>query len=402
MPWYRTGTVAVTNGSKNVTGVGTLFSTAVSPGDAFALVDANGNPTGAWYEIETVTSNTALVLKQTYAGTTGSNKQFAVFNLTGNMTVPSFAQRLAQFFNQFQSSLDQPNTTPTANSIPVADSAGKINTGWLKDATTAEKGVVELATTAEAQAGTDATRAVTPAGALAAMQKYGVGALQIDGLTVDYDTLKRSGQYVQGPTAPNAPPISSYCFVLVITHLPTYVVQQAISIDGTRGFQRCCHNGTWGDWYDIPISSAPRANTLSVTSTDDATSATAAPLKSAGGLAVAKDVWVGGAVIANVLRLGSSHIRAKSFNGFEGVDILESVYGDVSTIGLLFANERGTENYLVASFIKKDASTQHVATVLASNVLTLGAKNVAGTQVITNATVPANVFINSIIIKGGI
>jgi hypothetical protein len=64
MSWYRTGTVAVTNGSKNVTGTGTLWASSVNAGDAFALVDANLNPTGAWYEVETVTSNTAIVLKQ--------------------------------------------------------------------------------------------------------------------------------------------------------------------------------------------------------------------------------------------------------------------------------------------------------------------------------------------------
>lgn len=131
MSWYRTGTVAVTNGSKTVTGVGTLWTTAVNAGDAFALVDANLNPTGAWYEVESVVSNTEITLKQSYAGTTGSNKQYCVFNLVGNMTTPSFAQRLATFFANFQTLLDQPTTTPTASSIPIADSGGKIADGWI-------------------------------------------------------------------------------------------------------------------------------------------------------------------------------------------------------------------------------------------------------------------------------
>ena len=131
MSWYRTGTVVVTNSSKTVTGVGTLWTTAVNAGDAFALVDANLNPTGAWYEVESVTNNTTLVLKQSYAGTTGSNKQYCVFNLVGNMTTPSFAQRLATFFANFQTLLDQPTTTPTASSIPIADSGGKIADGWI-------------------------------------------------------------------------------------------------------------------------------------------------------------------------------------------------------------------------------------------------------------------------------
>ena len=162
MSWYRTGRVAVTNGSKTVTGVGTLFTTAVNVGDAFALVDANLNPTGAWYEVEAVVSNTEITLKQSYAGTTGSNKQYCVFNLVGNMTTPSFAQRLATFFASFQSLIDKPTATPTALGIPVADENGDIDSGWLKDASASVKGVVELATSAEVLAGTDTTRAVTP------------------------------------------------------------------------------------------------------------------------------------------------------------------------------------------------------------------------------------------------
>ena len=162
MSWYRTGTVAVTNGSKTVTGVGTLFTTAVNVGDGFALVDGNLNPTGAWYEVDAVVSNTEITLKQSYAGTTGSNNQYCVFNMVGNMTTPSFAQRLATFFASFQSLIDKPTTTPTALGIPVADANGDIDSGWLKDASSTTKGIIELATPAEVLAGTDAERAVTP------------------------------------------------------------------------------------------------------------------------------------------------------------------------------------------------------------------------------------------------
>ena len=146
MSWYRKGTVAVTNGSKNVTGTDTLWASGVNVGDAFALVDANLNPTGAWYEVETVTSNTAIVLKQSYAGATESNKTYCVFNLVGNMTTPSFAQRLAQFFDQFQDLVDLPTTTPTASSIPIADSGGKLATGWLPAATTSAAGLMLVPT----------------------------------------------------------------------------------------------------------------------------------------------------------------------------------------------------------------------------------------------------------------
>jgi len=210
MSWYRTGTVAVTNGSKTVTGVGTLWTTAVNAGDAFALVDANLNPTGAWYEVESVMNNTTLVLKQSYAGTTGSNNQYCVFNMVGNMTTPSFAQRLATFFASFQSLIDKPTATPTALGIPIADANGDIDSGWLKDAsatakgvvklgsnisvadgvisvpeaTEAVKGVVELATSAEVLAGVDDERAVTPAGFKAALVSPAMtGSATLNGTT---------------------------------------------------------------------------------------------------------------------------------------------------------------------------------------------------------------------------
>ncbi len=192
MSWYRTGTVAVTNGSKTVTGVETLWTTAVNAGDAFALVDANLNPTGAWYEVESVTNNTTLVLKQSYAGTTGSNKQYCVFNLVGNMTTPSFAQRLATFFASFQTLLDQPTTTPTASSIPIADSGGKIADGWIPAtvARTASPTLTGIPTAPTATKATNSTQIATTA--------------HVKSVVADYAPLA-SPALTGTPTAPTAP-----------------------------------------------------------------------------------------------------------------------------------------------------------------------------------------------------
>jgi hypothetical protein len=331
MSWYRTGTVTVTNGSKTVTGVGTLWTTAVNAGDAFALVDANLNPTGAWYEVESVTNNTTLVLKQSYAGTTGSNKQYCVFNLVGNMTTPSFAQRLATFFASFQSLIDKPTTTPTALGIPIADANGNIDSGWIKDTSetvkgvvkvgtnlsvaegvisvpdtsTTVKGVVELATAAEAAAGADTTRAITP------------------------------------------------------------------SVSGSR-------------------------LTFATTSTDDMTSATDAPLKSAGGLAVAKKAWLNSLVLGT----GGVEIRSRLANNAGGAGILGSPFGDVPVLGFLFVTELETSNYLIATFFKRSASHSPTCTVLASDGLSLGPNNIGGTQVINGATDSSNIRMRSIFIKG--
>lgn len=60
-----TGTVAVTQNSKAVTGTGTAFLTETKPGNGLIIA-------GVEYTIETVTSNTALTLEKGYVATTAS------------------------------------------------------------------------------------------------------------------------------------------------------------------------------------------------------------------------------------------------------------------------------------------------------------------------------------------
>jgi hypothetical protein len=143
MAWYTTGTATVTNGSKNVTGVDTLWAIGANAGDSFVLVDANKLPTGGEYEIESVTSNTVIVLRQAYQGTTGSAKSYAIKPSAAEGTTAKLAQLMASFFANYQGLIDMPTTTPTASSIPIADGSGKLAAGWLPGATTSASGVVE-------------------------------------------------------------------------------------------------------------------------------------------------------------------------------------------------------------------------------------------------------------------
>lgn len=270
MSWYRTGTVAVTNGSKTVTGVGTLWTTAVNAGDAFALVDANLNPTGAWYEVESVTNNTTLVLKQSYAGSTGSNKQYCVFNLVGNMTTPSFAQRLATFFANFQTLLDQPTTTPTASSIPVADSGGKIADGWIPAtvARTASPALTGTPTAPTAPASTDSTQIATTAHVKDYLASIGHGDTFMSSLaatSTDWNDLpsefglSNRWKFVNGgTTVTNAPPVLTsttytHFYVTHIRYGSTTTLQIAIPYSGVAYdasiYIRSCYEGTWRRWY---------------------------------------------------------------------------------------------------------------------------------------------------------
>jgi hypothetical protein len=72
MSWYRDGVVNLTNGSKQVTGVGTQWvDSAVMPGGLFF---APGGP----YEVDTVNSDTQLQLVTPYTGATTSGLAYSV------------------------------------------------------------------------------------------------------------------------------------------------------------------------------------------------------------------------------------------------------------------------------------------------------------------------------------
>jgi hypothetical protein len=73
---YSTGTVAVTNGSKTVTGTGTLWLANV---DAGMLVRVAA--TGRYYRVASVTSDTVLVLAEFYEGSTATGQTYAATRL---------------------------------------------------------------------------------------------------------------------------------------------------------------------------------------------------------------------------------------------------------------------------------------------------------------------------------
>src|SRR3546814_161878 len=72
MPWYKTGTVSVTNGSVNVVGAGTAFIENVLAGDAFR------GPDDRVYEVAAVVSATQLTLASNYGGATAAGQAYSI------------------------------------------------------------------------------------------------------------------------------------------------------------------------------------------------------------------------------------------------------------------------------------------------------------------------------------
>lgn len=89
--WYRTGTVALTNGSKRVTGTGTTWlDQATGP----VIGNTFWGPDNKPYEVERVVSNTTLDLVETYAGATIASTPYKI-NTTEKFSVASLAGQVA-------------------------------------------------------------------------------------------------------------------------------------------------------------------------------------------------------------------------------------------------------------------------------------------------------------------
>ena len=98
--WYRDGSVTLTKGSNAVTGTNTYWLTAgLNPGDIFKV-------DGVDYEIVSITDNTHLTIAGNYAGTTGSDKAYAIVrNFTA--TMPSkIASQTAELLGDFAKYVD--------------------------------------------------------------------------------------------------------------------------------------------------------------------------------------------------------------------------------------------------------------------------------------------------------
>lgn len=89
--WYRTGTVALTNGSKRVNGTGTTWlDQAVGP----VMGNTFWGPDNKPYEVERVISNTELDLVEPYAGTTIASTPYKI-NTTEKFSAASLAGQVA-------------------------------------------------------------------------------------------------------------------------------------------------------------------------------------------------------------------------------------------------------------------------------------------------------------------
>lgn len=107
--WYRAGTVAVTNGSKTVTGTNTQWLNlmfGVMPGTTFY------GPDGKPYEIDRVVSDTSLLLITNYSGATASAQTYSI-DPTRSGSVASLAAQTSEVLKFSQEQFTQMQTWVT-------------------------------------------------------------------------------------------------------------------------------------------------------------------------------------------------------------------------------------------------------------------------------------------------
>ncbi|WP_256583115.1 phage tail protein [Pseudomonas sp. Irchel s3b5] len=110
MPWYKSGTVSVTQNSNAVIGTGTAFISNARVGDAFR------GPDGGWYEVTNIASDTALAISPNYQGVTNSAGIYALAPMQGY--VKDSADALRALVNQYGTQLAALGTTGNYDILP--------------------------------------------------------------------------------------------------------------------------------------------------------------------------------------------------------------------------------------------------------------------------------------------
>ena len=105
MSWYNTGTIAVTNGSKIVTGVGTKWTNSLIGICAGQMLLLHTEGFIEICEIASVQSDTQLTLANKYNGKTRSGIKYQI-PTSPNVSIEALALRISEMLNYYQTQLD--------------------------------------------------------------------------------------------------------------------------------------------------------------------------------------------------------------------------------------------------------------------------------------------------------
>ena len=111
MPWYKTGTISVTQNSNAVIGTGTAFIANSRVGDGFR------GPDGRWYEVTNIASNTALSISPNYEGPTVAGGFYSIMPVQGYQK--DLGDQVKAILNDYGGKLAALGTTGNYEILPV-------------------------------------------------------------------------------------------------------------------------------------------------------------------------------------------------------------------------------------------------------------------------------------------
>lgn len=168
--WYRAGTISVTNGSKKITGFGTLWKTTALKPDKGHPVHG---PDGRIYELDYVESDTVMYIVTAYAGATAAGQAYAI-DIPRTSGIPAFSRDLSAFMGYHQTQMDgwQQLLTGTGDVTLTAPDGTKLTVPTWDKVMNAGYGVVAQAKTeadrAKAEAANSAASAASAGNAVVA------------------------------------------------------------------------------------------------------------------------------------------------------------------------------------------------------------------------------------------
>lgn len=237
MPWYKAGTVSVTQNSNAVIGTGTAFIANGRVGDGWR------GPDGSWYEVTNIASDTAMSISPNYQGATIGAGLYALAPLQGY--VKDSADTLRALVNTYGAKLAALGTTGNYDVLPVA----KGGTG----------GTTALGTAAFLTATTSNTDSTV--GRALKVGDLGVGVPL--GLTSpNLNTLISNGTYYCD--TPTNSPGNASGWVTVTSISATYASQTFNALTTGIKYWRELVGGVWGKW-DAVYSSRNAVGTVSQT-----------------------------------------------------------------------------------------------------------------------------------------
>ncbi|POF88229.1 phage tail protein [Pseudomonas putida] len=207
MPWYRSGTVAITAGQTTVTGTGTNFPESSRVGDAFQ------GPDGRWYEVTNIASGTVISILPAYLGATVAAGSYGLAPMQGY--VKESADRLRQLVDQYGGTLamlgNPANPAGLRNNIGAASRGANSDITSLSGMTTAlsvGQGGTGSSDIAVARANLGLGDSATKNVGVSAGQVMGVGAGGLLGSAPQITNMHNVGntEFRSAAVASNSPP----------------------------------------------------------------------------------------------------------------------------------------------------------------------------------------------------